>query len=188
MGAFPVFAEFSLPTQQDGSSHEGKVLLNRRIGGKDRNAQASCISNHKRKSKRELATYERITKAMDELGFVPDRTAISLRKENRNTVGPLCHGPLTLTRWLPRKAQSLFPFNRKSPLKCTSVRRVDLPGDTGNDGASGREHYHFPESDAGEFWRKRPKRQILHRLLRENPTSSTTSPSKCMSRKSRSSF
>lgn len=55
----------------------------------------SAIINENWKQKRiSQATYDRITKEMDELGFVPDRTAISLRKVNRNTVGLLCHGPL----------------------------------------------------------------------------------------------
>lgn len=51
----------------------------------------SAIINENWKQKRiSQATYDRITKEMDELGFVPDRTAISLRKVNRNTVGLLC--------------------------------------------------------------------------------------------------
>ena len=31
---------------------------------------------------------------MDDIGYVPDRTAISLRKENRKSIGIVCHGPL----------------------------------------------------------------------------------------------
>ena len=55
----------------------------------------SAIINEKWKEKRiSQATYERIKKAMDDLGFVPDRTATSLKKDKRKTVGLLCHGPL----------------------------------------------------------------------------------------------
>ena len=53
------------------------------------------IINEKWKEKRiSQATYERIKKAMDDLGFVPDRTATSLKKDSRKKVGLLCHGPL----------------------------------------------------------------------------------------------
>ena len=55
----------------------------------------SAIINEKWKEKRiSQATYERIKKAMDDLGFVPDRTAVSLKKDSRKKVGLLCHGPL----------------------------------------------------------------------------------------------
>jgi len=55
----------------------------------------SAIINEKWKEKRiSQATYERIKKAMDDLGFVPDRTAVSLKKDSRKKVGILCHGPL----------------------------------------------------------------------------------------------
>ena len=55
----------------------------------------SAIINEKWKEKRiSQATYERIKKAMDDLGFVPDRTATSLKKDSRKKVGLLCHGPL----------------------------------------------------------------------------------------------
>ena len=55
----------------------------------------SAIINDNWKEKRiSEGTFLRIRKAMDDIGFVPDRTAISLRKEKRNTVGLLCHGPL----------------------------------------------------------------------------------------------
>jgi len=55
----------------------------------------SAIINEKWKEKRiSQATYERIKETMDELGFVPDRTATSLKKDSRKKVGILCHGPL----------------------------------------------------------------------------------------------
>ncbi len=55
----------------------------------------SAIINEKWKEKRiSQATYDRIKQAMDDLGFVPDRTATSLKKDRRKTVGLLCHGPL----------------------------------------------------------------------------------------------
>ena len=55
----------------------------------------SAIINDNWKQKRiSQATYDRITQAMDEIGFVPNRTAISLRKKNQGRVGLLCHGPL----------------------------------------------------------------------------------------------
>ena len=55
----------------------------------------SAIINEKWKEKRiSQATYDRVREAMDDLGFVPDRTAISLKKDRRKKVGVLCHGPL----------------------------------------------------------------------------------------------
>jgi len=55
----------------------------------------SAIINEKWREKRiSQATYDRIKEAMDDLGFVPDRTATSLKKDKRKTVGLLCHGPL----------------------------------------------------------------------------------------------
>ena len=55
----------------------------------------SAIINEKWKEKRiSQATYDRIKEAMDDLGFVPDRTAVSLKKDSRKKVGVLCHGPL----------------------------------------------------------------------------------------------
>lgn len=55
----------------------------------------SAIINEKWKEKRiSQATYDRIKDAIDELGFVPDRTAVSLKKDSRKKVGLLCHGPL----------------------------------------------------------------------------------------------
>ena len=55
----------------------------------------SAIINEKWKEKRiSQATYDRIKGAMDELGFVPDRTAVSLKKDSRKKIGLLCHGPL----------------------------------------------------------------------------------------------
>ena len=55
----------------------------------------SAIINESWKEKRiSQATYERIRKAMDDLGFVPNRTAISLRKKKEARVGLLCHDPL----------------------------------------------------------------------------------------------
>ena len=55
----------------------------------------SAIINDNWKQKRiSQATYDRITQAMDDIGFVPNRTAISLRKKKQGRVGLLCHGPL----------------------------------------------------------------------------------------------
>ena len=55
----------------------------------------SAIINEKWKEKRiSQATYDRVREAMDDLGFVPDRTAISLKKDRRKKVGVICHGPL----------------------------------------------------------------------------------------------
>jgi DNA-binding LacI/PurR family transcriptional regulator len=55
----------------------------------------SAIINENWKEKRiSQATYDRITKQMHEIGFVPNRTAISLKKNKKDRIGILCHGPL----------------------------------------------------------------------------------------------
>jgi len=55
----------------------------------------SAIINENWKEKRiSQATYDRITKQMYEIGFVPNRTAISLKKNKKDRIGILCHGPL----------------------------------------------------------------------------------------------
>ena len=78
----------------------------------------SAIINENWKQKRiSQATYDRITKEMDELGFVPDRTAISLRKVNRNTVGLLCHGPSTPIRLSPSKSSIIISCNQKKSVE-----------------------------------------------------------------------
>ena len=62
--------------------------------GTSRQVISAIINNNWKQKRISEGTFLRIKKAMDEIGFVPDRTAISLRKEKRNTVGLLCHGPL----------------------------------------------------------------------------------------------
>ncbi len=55
----------------------------------------SAIINENWKEKRiSQSTYDRITKEMHEIGFVPNRTAISLKKNKKDRIGLLCHGPL----------------------------------------------------------------------------------------------
>ena len=55
----------------------------------------SAIINENWKEKRiSQATYDRISKEMHEIGFVPNRTAISLKKNKQERIGILCHGPL----------------------------------------------------------------------------------------------
>lgn len=55
----------------------------------------SAILNEKWREKRiSEATYRRVREAMDRLGYVPDRTAVSLKKHARSTIGIVCHGPL----------------------------------------------------------------------------------------------
>lgn len=55
----------------------------------------SAIINENWKEKRiSQATYDRIIKQMDEIGFVPNQTAISLKKNKKERIGLLCHGPL----------------------------------------------------------------------------------------------
>ena len=62
--------------------------------GTSRQVISAILNDSWREKRISQATYERISEAMEEIGYVPDRTAISLRKEKRNTVGLLCHGPL----------------------------------------------------------------------------------------------
>ena len=55
----------------------------------------SAIINENWKEKRiSQATYDRITREMHQMGFVPNRTAISLKKNKKDRIGILCHGPL----------------------------------------------------------------------------------------------
>ena len=55
----------------------------------------SAIINENWKEKRiSQSTYDRITKEMHNIGFVPNRTAISLKKNKKDRIGLLCHGPL----------------------------------------------------------------------------------------------
>ncbi len=62
--------------------------------GTSRQVISAIINGNWREKRISKETHDRITQAMDEIGYVPDRTAISLRKEKRDTIGLLCHGPL----------------------------------------------------------------------------------------------
>ena len=72
----------------------------------------SAIINENWKEKRiSQATYDRITKQMHEIGFVPNRTAISLKKNKKDRIGILCHGPLyshTSKHWKIKSLLSQF--------------------------------------------------------------------------------
>ena len=55
----------------------------------------SAIINEKWKEKRiSQATYDRVREAMDDLGFVPDRTAISLKKIEEKSGGHMSRASL----------------------------------------------------------------------------------------------
>lgn len=96
MEGFPVSAEFK--NSFDFSSKvKAKYYSTAELAKKTGTSRQviSAIINEKWREKRiSRATYERIKEAMDELGFVPDRTATSLKKVSRKKVGLLCHGPL----------------------------------------------------------------------------------------------
>ena len=49
--------------------------------GTSRQVISAILNDSWREKRISQATYERISEAMDEIGYVPDRTAISLRKE-----------------------------------------------------------------------------------------------------------
>ena len=62
--------------------------------GTSRQVISAIINENWREKRISQATYDRITKQMNEMGFVPNRTAISLKKNKKDHIGLLCHGPL----------------------------------------------------------------------------------------------
>ena len=82
MVVFPVSAEFSKFGNVE-NVMKAKYYSTAELAEKTGTSRQviSAIINEKWKEKRiSQATYERIKKAMDDLGFVPDRTATSLKK------------------------------------------------------------------------------------------------------------
>ena len=51
--------------------------------GTSRQVISAILNDSWREKRISQATYERISEAMDEIGYVPDRTAISLRKKKK---------------------------------------------------------------------------------------------------------
>ncbi len=62
--------------------------------GTSRQVISAILNNNWREKRISKKTFDRVSRAMDDIGYVPDRTAISLRKENRKSIGIVCHGPL----------------------------------------------------------------------------------------------
>ena len=87
-----------------------------------------------------------------------------------------------------QKAQSLFPSIEKVRWDKLQFGVRTYSGNIRNDGVSGREHYHFPESDARVLAERTKGTNPFIGFFAWYPTLSTTSPSKHMSRKSRSTF